>query len=61
MPRSISSADEETLCGERVIAFGPDRAGPYGERRPQKHRRLRVLSEAQKKGSQVKAKVSALG
>ena len=41
------------LCGERTLVIRSDRVGPRGERRPQKHRRLCVLSEAQKRASQV--------
>ena len=53
------------LCRERafvgLFVAGPYRAGLRGERRPQEHRRLRVLSEVHKRGSQFETQASVWG
>ena len=41
------------ISDERVLVVWSERAGPHGERRPQGHRHLRVLSEAPKSDRQM--------
>ena len=58
LSQTIKCPGEEALCDERALVDRPNRAGPRGERRPQEHRRLRALSELEKRASQVEAVVS---
>ena len=50
----MKRVDEVVLSGERALVVRSNRAGLCGERRPQKRRRLCVLSEPRKRTSQVR-------
>ena len=58
---AVKRVDEEALCVERAHVVRPERAGQCGERRPQQRRRLRVLSEREKRDSQVRGGAQSRG
>ena len=54
----IQRLNEVAFCGKRIPVVRSRPCAPRGERRPQKHRRIRALAEVQKQVPRFEAELS---